>query len=165
MRRTFIRFGIIVVIGFALVIRGGLLLMKSRESNSWPSTDGVVKTAKLAEGTRGLLDNEKCFCADIRYDYVVGGKTYTGDRIRVGGKKYDLPIGPEDDLKKSPPAKRSRSSIHPPTPPTAFWKPQAIRGTGSCSFSALHLSSCLCSSSRRRRCDRGNVATEFPINE
>jgi hypothetical protein len=48
-------------------------------SRRWPTAAGRVTTSNLITGRRGAA------YYDVRYEYVVDGETYRGDRVRFGG--------------------------------------------------------------------------------
>jgi hypothetical protein len=71
---------IFLVVGLVLLIYGGHLLIKSAQSASWPSAEGVVKTAEMGRHTG---DKSTTYSAEVTYEYTVDGKPFTGNKIRM----------------------------------------------------------------------------------
>jgi hypothetical protein len=69
-----------ILVGLGIFVFGGYLLIKSMQSNSWPSTDGIVKSAKM-KTEQG--DESITYTAEITYEYTVNRKPFTGDKIRM----------------------------------------------------------------------------------
>lgn len=89
-----------VVVGVGLSIYGGHLLRRSSQSASWPSTDGLIRTAKV--GHCSLTT----YAAEVTYDYSVNGKLLTGDKIRMVNVYHSDMTYAQDDLNKYPVGKK-----------------------------------------------------------
>jgi hypothetical protein len=92
------------IIGGILVIAGPLLsffawqsVKEGRASANWPTAKGKITEAKLWETTdrSGLHFETK-----VRYTFVVDGKTYNGDRLKIGGKSTSDLNEAEADMKR-----------------------------------------------------------------
>ena len=56
--------------------------VKSYQSVSWLSTDGIIRNSALRE-SQGSRDNRTTYAADVTYDYTVNGNPLTGNKIRM----------------------------------------------------------------------------------
>ncbi len=92
------------IVGGILIIAGPILSFyywnigkDGRASETWPTAKGKITEAKLVE-TTNILGTQ--FETKVRYTFVVDGKTYTGDRVKVGGKPASNVADAEADLKR-----------------------------------------------------------------
>jgi Protein of unknown function (DUF3592) len=92
------------IIGGLLVIAGPLLsffawqsVKEGRASATWPTAKGKITEAKLWETTdrSGLHFETK-----VRYTFVVDGKTYNGERLKIGGKSTSDLAEAEADMQR-----------------------------------------------------------------
>jgi hypothetical protein len=91
---------LLLVVGLVLVIREGHLLLKSSQSDTWLSTDGVIKSAEKQEWLNATVRHRLSYRAAVTYDYVVDHKTLTGNRIRLERDASSFPFAAEEYLKK-----------------------------------------------------------------
>jgi hypothetical protein len=91
---------IFIIIGAIALTYGGYLAIKSAQSASWPSTEGVIKSAEMKQrsGNRGSH-----YSAAIVYEYSVNGEKFTGEKkriVEVGGSNASSHDAAQADLKK-----------------------------------------------------------------
>jgi hypothetical protein len=69
------------------ILWGGYEIMAGYASKKWPSVEGKVTSSYVQKQVRSIKDSSKkpTYYPKVRYQYSVGGKTYTGDRIRFSG--------------------------------------------------------------------------------
>ena len=69
----------LIIGGLVFIVFGIVQLIEARVSLSWATCEGIVthSEVKKSSGRRG-----SAYSANIRYDYVVDGKQYTGNRYR-----------------------------------------------------------------------------------
>lgn len=77
--------GVLLALGLGSLGAGLWLIWRTRAlgmaSTTWPTTPGTVKASEVtSHRTQGGYQ----YAAKITYDYTVGGKAYTGDRVRFG---------------------------------------------------------------------------------
>jgi len=125
------------LVGAGFSIFGGFMLIKSMNSSSWPSTNGVVKTAEMRTDSG---DDGTTYGVDICYDYSVNGKPLKGYKIRMVNVSSSNRLNAGRTCNDTPRALRSRCSIHPAIPPTACWNPAFILQVGLCRESAARSS-------------------------
>jgi len=53
-------------------------------STTWPATDGKITHSELEREEQGGNDKKTLFSKDVRYDYVLDGRTLEGNRIWFG---------------------------------------------------------------------------------
>jgi hypothetical protein len=92
------------IVGGILVIAGPILLFYAwqsgkdgRASETWPTAKGKITEAEFWDSQSVLGQH---FEAKVRYTFVVDGKTYTGDRIKVGGKATSNQADAKADMKR-----------------------------------------------------------------
>ena len=79
-----------VIAGAVAVVSGVRTLQRSKETRSWPSTQGRILSSAIKAVTRfDYQDAAENFEPVITYNYVVAGKVYQGKRIRVTGMAYN----------------------------------------------------------------------------
>ena len=74
--------------GIFLVVWGGNELKGAYKSRSWPSTQGEITSSYIQKQVNRKTNTNRTttsFSAKVHYRYLVGGTTYSGDRIRFGG--------------------------------------------------------------------------------
>jgi len=113
-----------VVIGAGVLLWGVYVLIRSVESNSWPSVDGVVKTSELG--------SEDGYAAEVTYDYKVNERLFTGNKIRMM-KLYGPCDDAQEDLLRYPvgahikvfysPADCSDAVLEPGVHPSSWFLP------------------------------------------
>jgi hypothetical protein len=113
-------FLIFFMIGAGISIVGGYYLIKSSKSSSWPSTDGVVKTAELKTQLGG---KSTTYGADVSYDYFVGGKPFTGYRIRMVSVESSKKADAQQDLAKYPVGGKVKVFYSPGDPADSVLEP------------------------------------------
>lgn len=111
----------LIIIGAFCVCYGLICALRYRQSGSWNSVPGcVVKLVKKIERT----DGGKLEYADIAYEYVFGGKTYTSSAIKIGGDLLSSPSKNESSeadvlLRKYPVGEAVNVYVHPKHPKTS----------------------------------------------
>jgi hypothetical protein len=93
-------FLLLLVIGIFIVVREGHLLLKSSQSDSWLSTDGIVKTAEIKQWRAGLRKGRPQYRTVVTYDYSVDGRALTGNTLRLERDTSSYPFSAEADLRK-----------------------------------------------------------------
>jgi hypothetical protein len=77
--------GALLAIGLVVLGIGAWLVWRDRArgtaSRTWPSAEGIIKTSRVVTHDADGID---MYVAEVRYDYNVHGKTYTGDRLGFG---------------------------------------------------------------------------------
>lgn len=74
--------GLIMLFGAMLAFGGGRMLYRAHASERWPTTEGTV----VASGVETLRSRRTTrFHPEVRYEYAVGGHTYSADTISFGG--------------------------------------------------------------------------------
>jgi len=73
---------IFVVVGLVVMGFGINSLSRARDSESWPSAEGVVISSKV-ESHRSH-DSGTTYSAEILYEYVVDAETLSGNSIKFG---------------------------------------------------------------------------------
>ena len=74
-------FSIFFAIGFLILGIGLYSLRMSYLAKNWPTTEGKILQCEVKADTDS---NRTTFEAIVKYDYVVGGTRYEGDRIAFG---------------------------------------------------------------------------------
>lgn len=77
-----------IVGGIFLIVWGSNELKDAYQSRSWPSTQGKITSSyikKQVNKKSGTNRTTTSFSAKVHYRYMVGGTTYSGDRICFGG--------------------------------------------------------------------------------
>jgi Protein of unknown function (DUF3592) len=92
------------VLGTVLIITGPVValyslrpVLEGRASTNWPTTKATITEAKLVETQRGPFES---FEVKVGYTFVVDGKTFTGNRLKVGGKSSSKVADAEADMKR-----------------------------------------------------------------
>ncbi len=67
-------------------------------SSNWPSVKGKLTTAELKQTK---WKGETKLSAEVKYDYVVNGRTYSADRVQFGGLGFRDPAKVIDELKST----------------------------------------------------------------
>lgn len=72
--------------GGYLIYRSNLDRNKTKQSLTWPSTQGRVIESRVVEGrsTDSDGDTSKTFRPYVKYDYQVIGTTFTSDKLSIG---------------------------------------------------------------------------------
>ncbi len=97
--------GITTAAGILYLALGGHQLFHAHQSESWPSTEGMIITTEVLDGSEQV---------HAIYEYEVDSKTYTGDQLAFG--EIALP---------SPEAARTRAAEFPAgTPVKVFHHPK-----------------------------------------
>lgn len=68
--------------GLGLLAFAGWVAWAGARTGSWPRAKGKVVSATIAHAG---ADDEESPRLDVSYIFQVGGKTYSGDRLRIGG--------------------------------------------------------------------------------
>jgi hypothetical protein len=73
--------------GIFFILWGGYEIMAGYASKKWPSVEGKVTSSYVQKQVRSIKDSSKkpTYYPKVRYQYSVGGKSYTGDRISFSG--------------------------------------------------------------------------------
>jgi hypothetical protein len=73
--------------GIFFILWGGYEIMAGYASKKWPSAEGKVTSSYVQKQVRSIKDGSKkpTYYPKIRYQYSVGGKSYTGERISFSG--------------------------------------------------------------------------------
>jgi hypothetical protein len=73
--------------GIFFILWGGYEIMEGYASKKWPSVMGKVTSSYVQKQVRSIKDSSKkpTYYPKVRYQYSVGGKSYTGDRISFSG--------------------------------------------------------------------------------
>jgi hypothetical protein len=92
--------GILLATGLACVGAGLWVIQRTRAygvaSTTWPTVQGTVTSSRVAQyRTQGARQ----FIAEVKYDYAVGGKNFTGNRIRFGAHAGAKQTADEDAAK------------------------------------------------------------------
>jgi hypothetical protein len=69
------------------ILWGGYEVMSAYQSQHWPSVEGEITSSYVQQDVRSIEDSSKkpTFSPKISYQYSVGGKTYTGEKISFSG--------------------------------------------------------------------------------
>jgi len=115
------------VIGFLLITGGGLVtswlglnLYQGMATQNWPTTQGMIYSAKLGYTTSHPFDKDAAFYHTIvSYRYQVDGATYTGDTVYL----KDIPFLSLDEAEQRlvmfSPASLHTIAYDPDAPATA----------------------------------------------
>lgn len=78
--------------GIVLIVIGSINIYRAYSTYSWPSVQGYITFSGIESHTRTYTDsttnrlrNENIYNAQINYDYVINGITYSNDDVKVGG--------------------------------------------------------------------------------
>jgi hypothetical protein len=73
--------------GIFFILWGGYEIMAGYASKKWPSAEGKITSSYVQKQVRSIEDSSKkpTYYPKVRYQYSVGGKSYTGDRINFSG--------------------------------------------------------------------------------
>jgi hypothetical protein len=73
---------------------------KVEESQSWPSTQGTVLSADIVRRASTDADGDTTFHHEmvVKYEYAVGGQTYTSDRLTLSKVTKSVNPRKEDEL-------------------------------------------------------------------
>jgi len=111
---------IFLLIGLCASIYGGCLLIKSAQSASWPSTDGIVKTAEMGSQSDS---HGTTYAAELKYDYQVDGKALTGNKIRTVKVSSSSGSDARKDLNKYPVGAKVKVFYSPTDPADCVLEP------------------------------------------
>jgi hypothetical protein len=87
--------GVFAAVGIGLIIFGLRERTKAKATETWPTANGTILSARLDQQTRTERDQGRTYTRTsytpiIEYTYVVGGQTYQGSRIFPGASmSYD----------------------------------------------------------------------------
>ncbi len=78
---TFI-FGVLFIVGawFVYTTFSVPMVEEAKVSESWPTTPGVITQSEIRQSES---DGTTMYAAEIRYDFTVEAKSYSGDRISL----------------------------------------------------------------------------------
>jgi hypothetical protein len=71
-----------IVAGSGAIAYGAWILWQAWGSTSWPTASGTITVSEISSG---LSDGFTMYQPRIEYQYAVGGRTYTSDRLVFGG--------------------------------------------------------------------------------
>ncbi|MCF8721342.1 DUF3592 domain-containing protein [Nitrospina gracilis] len=75
------------VVGLGAVVYAWRVGKKAEAARFWPTTQGKVQRSSLKlESGGGYQSNNSTYRADVRYRYRVGGRSYTSNKILIGGQ-------------------------------------------------------------------------------
>ena len=77
--------------GFLLWYQGYKARQRSKIAQAWPTTDAKVLESEIVEapGRNAMGNINLANIVTVKYEYVVGGKTYQGDRVTFGRPAFD----------------------------------------------------------------------------
>ena len=75
--------------GVVLMAWGGYEIKGSRESGSWPSTQGTITSSGMSKRTTRDSNHRTriSYYPKVAYRYQIQGRPYTGSRIEFGGER------------------------------------------------------------------------------
>ena len=118
---------IFVVIGIVIMALGGKSLLKASSSESWPTTDAVVKSAEL-ESYYDRESRNTTYGAEVTYEYVVDGNQFIGDQVKFGKVASDYE-GANYYLNKYPKGKNILTHYNAEDPSESILEPGIHRST------------------------------------
>lgn len=72
------------VVGLIVSAYGVRSFRRARASVTWPGAEGKITASEV------ITDGEAARLPKIRYEYLVNGQPFTGDRLKVGHKNFAM---------------------------------------------------------------------------
>jgi len=104
---------ILVIAGPAWAIYSWLGVSEARASQTWPTARGQITDSKLWD-PENIFGQQ--FEVKVRYAFVVDGKKFTGDRLKIGGKSTSVQADAEADANRYDTAEHVQVSYDPSDP-------------------------------------------------
>lgn len=115
-----------IVVGILLIVRSVKDKNKSQESQSWPSILGKVIESRVdTSSTGGEEATVAMYKPYVKYEYAVGGVSYTGDKVKVGMTLSTSRVNPARELvARHPVGSEVRVFYNPANPDDSFLERQ-----------------------------------------
>ena len=114
--------------------------VKTATSRSWPTVTGSVIVSEVTVSSQRNSSNQpiKLYGTDIQYDYQVGGQSFTGNSVTLGGTIETNKRGRNDALvARYPCGRKVRVYYDPSDPATAILEPGELGGVFNMMMVAL----------------------------
>jgi hypothetical protein len=105
---------IFALIGIALLIYGIPLVRDARSCGSWPSVDGRMIVSEPEVVSREK--DRRTYAPNVRYSYVVAGRTYEGKRLTLVPRNFSQISATESILSPYPAGAAVKVFHHPDDP-------------------------------------------------
>ena len=112
--------GIFLAVGLGLTITGISNIKSAKESETWPTVNGVIFKSKVKSSTS---DGSTTYGADISYDYQVNGQAYKGDKVTFGDVSTSSSSRAEKIVDRYPVGKIIGVFYNPNKPETSVLEP------------------------------------------
>lgn len=81
-----------ILVGIVFIVIGSNNIYRAYKTSNWPSVQGHITSSEITSHSSTYTDtatnsvrNEIVYNAQINYDYVINGITYSNDEVKVGG--------------------------------------------------------------------------------
>ena len=119
-------------LGFLLWRQGYLFRKRSQIAQAWPTTEALIKDSHIVEdpGRNAMGNIILANVVVVKYEFIVDGKTYKGDRVSFGRPAFDYVNASNvvDQFKKG---KRVPVFYNPQDPADAVLAPKTTIGMPS----------------------------------
>jgi len=93
-----------IVLGGALIFWSVLQVRRAKQSLTWPTVTGIITQANLEDVTLyrepGKIEyRQPQYKVNVRYNYKVGRRKYTNDKLLVGGVQWGKSHGKAHGMK------------------------------------------------------------------
>ncbi len=109
------------------MVMGWLQIQEIDDSRTWPSVPGTIVASGISTSTdtnRGRPGSHATeYDVGLRYDYVVDGMPYTGNRIAIRGTSYSSPSSAQRELQRYPVGQTVNVYYNPQDPEQSVLKP------------------------------------------
>ncbi len=128
---------VFIVVGVGVAILGNGVLKNAKQSTDWPAVEGKVISSEVERNQkRSNGKSSTTYHAEVLYDYVVEGTTYSGNKVVFGQGGSSNPASARSIVNRYPRAKIVSVFYNPDTPdvsvlePGATWQSYIMLGLG-----------------------------------
>jgi hypothetical protein len=127
---------VFLVLGVLATAGAIMSYRKTRQSQGWPTVPGRITASELTTETRTEYDDENrrsretiMYGVSVRYDYVVGGKSFHNDRLYwADGIKSNSDRAARATVAKYPAGAEVTVYVNPADPNQALLEPGTMKG-------------------------------------